>query len=61
MTRIYQPILHHALIYIDNILLFSQTVQEHTMLLFQFVELTKKFGIMLSIPKSQIAKLNSFE
>ena len=47
MTRIYNPILHKALIYINDILLFSQDEQAHHNLLAQFIYLTEAHGVML--------------
>ena len=41
MVQIFQPILHHALIYIDDILLFSGSHDEHRHLLTRFYELFK--------------------
>ena len=54
MTRIYGPIHDQALIYIDDILLFSQNIQAHKQLLQQFVNLTEQHGVMLSERKIQI-------
>lgn len=54
MTKIYKSIMHHSLIYIDDILLFYETIEEHTKLLHQFAQITKKYGIMLSGSKSII-------
>ena len=54
MTRIYGPILNQALIYIDDILLFSPDVQAHRQLLQKFTSLTEQHGIMLSEKKMQI-------
>ena len=38
MVKIFSPILHHALIYIDDILLFSHDHQTHQQLLSDFLE-----------------------
>ena len=54
-VRIFQPILHHALIYIDDILLFSGTHEEHRQLLNQFFDIIQTHGIMLLAKKSTIA------
>ena len=54
MIRIYGSILDQALIYIDDILLFSQNIQAHKQLLQQFVNLTEQHGVMLSERKIQI-------
>ena len=54
MTRICGPIHDQALIYIDDILLFSQNIQAHKQLLQQFVNLTEQHGVMLSERKIQI-------
>ena len=55
MIQIFQPILHHALIYIDDILLFSGSHTKHRQLLTQFYDLIQSHGIMLSAKKSTIA------
>ncbi|KAH9763365.1 hypothetical protein KPL70_001143 [Citrus sinensis] len=58
MVQIFQPILHHALIYIDDILLFSGSHEEHRNLLSQFYDIIQRHGIMLSAKKSTIATDN---
>ena len=58
MVKIFQPILHHALIYIDDILLFSGSHDEHRQLLTQFYDLVQSHGIMLLAKKSTIATDN---
>ncbi|KAH9752114.1 hypothetical protein KPL71_014568 [Citrus sinensis] len=58
MVQIFQPILHHALIYIDDILLFSGSHDEHRQLLTQFYDILQSHGIMLSAQKSIIATDN---
>ena len=47
-------ILDHALIYIDDILLFSPDVQTHELLLQQVISLLEQHSIMLSEKKIQI-------
>ena len=54
MAKIFQNILHSALLYIDDILLFSKDDQAHTLLLSQFFEIINQKGIMLSEKKSHI-------
>ena len=56
--KIFQPILYSALIYIDDILLFSGTQNEHRHLLNQFFDIIQSHGIMLSAKKSTIATHN---
>ncbi|RYQ97353.1 hypothetical protein Ahy_B08g093396 isoform A [Arachis hypogaea] len=56
MTKIFEPILHSTLIYIDDILLFSKDSEAHKALLAQFTQIIKDQGIMLSAKKSSIAK-----
>ncbi|KAH9769379.1 hypothetical protein KPL71_011977 [Citrus sinensis] len=58
MVNIFQPILHHALIYIDDLLLFSGSHDEHRQLLTQFYDIVQNHGIMLSAKKSTIATNN---
>ncbi|KAH9752164.1 hypothetical protein KPL71_014590 [Citrus sinensis] len=55
MTQIFQPLLHHTLVYIDDLLLFSGTPEEHQVLLQQFHDIIDHYGIMLSDKKSTIA------
>ncbi|QHO48459.1 polyprotein [Arachis hypogaea] len=56
MTKIFEPILHSTLIYIDDILLFSKDNEAHKALLAQFTQIIKDRGIMLSAKKSSIAR-----
>ncbi|KAH9769368.1 Endonuclease [Citrus sinensis] len=56
MVKIFSPILHHALIYIDDILLFSHNHQTYQQLLSDFLEIVQTHGIMLSEKKSNIGK-----
>ena len=58
MIQIFQPILHSALIYIDDILLFSGTQDDHRHLLNQFFDIIQSHRIMLSAKKSIIATTN---
>ncbi|KAH9698054.1 hypothetical protein KPL71_023860 [Citrus sinensis] len=58
MVKLFQPILHHALIYIDDILLFSGSHDEHRQLLTQLYDIVQSHGIMLSAKKSTIATDN---
>ena len=51
MIRIFGPILKNALIYIDDILLFSPDEASHLKLLHQFYTLLKQYGVMLSESK----------
>ena len=55
IVQIFQPILHSALIYINDILLFSGTQDEHRHLLNQFFNIIQSHGIMLSAKKSTLA------
>ena len=56
MTKIFSPILHHALVYIDDILLFSSDHKSHQKLLLDFFHIVQAHGIMLSEKKSSIGK-----
>ncbi|KAL2486358.1 Reverse transcriptase domain-containing protein [Abeliophyllum distichum] len=54
ITRIYHPIMKSALVYIDDILLFSPDESSHSQLLSNFHELTKRHGVMLAQKKMVI-------
>ncbi|KAK0573720.1 hypothetical protein LWI29_012429 [Acer saccharum] len=56
VTRIFHPLLHSALVYIDDILLFSPDDTSHNNLLQQFHDIVDHYGIMLSEKKSTIGK-----
>ena len=56
MTRIFEPILTSALVYIDNILLFSPNPDSNAALLQQFYYLVQQYGIMLSERKMKIGE-----
>lgn len=56
MIQIFQPILPNTLIYIDDLLLFSSTPEEHHQLLHQFATIIDHHGIMLSQAKMEIRK-----
>ena len=55
MTKNLKPILHSALVNIDDILLFSSNLEGYLALLQEFHSLVKKYGIMLSQRKMVIA------
>ena len=54
MVKIFSPILHHVLVYIDDILLFSTNHQTHQKLLSDFLDIVQEHGIMLYEKKSSI-------
>ena len=56
MTKIFSPILHRALVYTDNILLFSSDHESHQKLLLDLFHIVQAHGIMLSEKKSSIGK-----
>ena len=56
MTKIFSPILHHALVYIDDILLFFSDLESHQKLLLDFFHIVQAHGIMLSEKKTSIGK-----
>ncbi|KAG8472716.1 hypothetical protein CXB51_034748 [Gossypium anomalum] len=56
MTRIFHPIMENALVYIDDILLYSKDEESHVLLLQQFHSLVLRYGIMLSKKKMKINK-----
>ncbi|KAI9157266.1 hypothetical protein LWI28_019509 [Acer negundo] len=58
ITRSFYPILHSALIYIDDILLFSSDENSHNHLLHQFYGLINQYGFILSEKKSSIGQID---
>ena len=52
MIKIFEHILHHALIYINDVLLFSKDQDSHQDLLSHFLKIVDSHGIMLSDKKS---------
>lgn len=54
MKKIFQPILHSVLIYIDDILLYSPDEESHLALLKQYHEIVQSYSIMLSESKMHI-------
>ena len=47
MVTLFQPLLANALIYVDDILLFSKDADSHEKLLVEFYNLVKSQGIMV--------------
>ena len=60
MVALFQPLLANALIYTDDILLFSKDAESHERLLTKFYNLDKSHRIMLSEKKMVIGQ-NSIE
>ncbi|KAL5569654.1 hypothetical protein UlMin_026229 [Ulmus minor] len=56
MTTIYGPLLSQALVYKDDILLFSPNNEAHNKLLAQFAEITEQYGVMLSERKMHVGQ-----
>ena len=54
MVMLFQPLVANALIYVDDILLFSKDEKSHARLLTEFYNLVKSQGIMLSEKKMVI-------
>ena len=54
MVTLFQPLLTNALIYVDDILLFSKDEESHAKLLIEFYNLVKSQGIILSEKKMAI-------
>ena len=59
MVKIFSPILHHALVYINDILLFSTNHQTHQNLLLDFFDIVQTHGIMLSERKVALERNQS--
>ena len=58
MVTLFQPFLANALIYVDDILLFSKDADAHEKLLTEFYNLVKSQGIMLSEKKMAIRQIS---
>ncbi|KAG8492316.1 hypothetical protein CXB51_009828 [Gossypium anomalum] len=56
MIKIFHPLMENALVYIDDILLYSKDEDSHAQLLENFRSLISKYGIMLSERTMQINK-----
>jgi len=56
MVTLFQPHLANALIYVDDILLFSKDADSYEKLLTEFYNLVKSHGIMLSAKKMVIGQ-----
>lgn len=56
MIKIFLPFLYTSLVHIDDILLFSNTLDEHLDLLCWFHGLVKKYNVMLSATKMILIK-----
>ena len=56
MVTLFQPFLTNALIYVDDILLFSKDAESHERLLTEFYNLVKSQGIMFSEKKMVIGQ-----
>ncbi|KAK8493538.1 hypothetical protein V6N12_055103 [Hibiscus sabdariffa] len=54
MVKIFQPIMDQALIYIDDIMLYSPDEKAHLKLLKHFSQLIAQYGVMLSERKMKI-------
>jgi hypothetical protein len=56
MIKVFEPMLQSALIYIDDVLLFSKDEDSHAPLLKQFAEIVHHHDIMLSKSKMLICQ-----
>ena len=56
MVTLFQPLLTNALLYVDDILLFSKNEESHEKLLTEFYNLVKSQEIMLSEKKMVIGQ-----
>ena len=61
MVTLFQPLLANALIYVDDILLFSKDTNSHEKLLTEFYNLVKSQGIMLLEKKKMVIGKTSIE
>ena len=51
MIKVFEPMLQFTLIYIDDVLLFSQDEESHATLLKQLADIVRHHGIMLAKSK----------
>ncbi|PKI43694.1 hypothetical protein CRG98_035893 [Punica granatum] len=56
MCQVFSPIMDQALVYIDDILLFSPSEEAHIKLLQRFSEIIEAYGIMLSEKKMVVGQ-----
>lgn len=47
MDKVYAPLKEHYLVYIDDVLIFNKSVEEHKQHLRRFQELTFEYGLAL--------------
>lgn len=56
IIKIFEPILPNALVYIDDMILFSPDIDSHTALLAKFHNIVQQYGVMLSEKKMAIGE-----
>ncbi|KAK9742368.1 hypothetical protein RND81_03G167400 [Saponaria officinalis] len=56
MIKIFEPIFPNALVYIDDILLFSSNIDAHSAVLAKFHDIVLQYGIMLSEKKMVVGE-----
>ena len=57
VTKLLLPIRDFAVIYIDDILIFSENEQKHEQHLEQFIELIEEKGLNISPQKAELRKI----
>lgn len=51
INEIYNPFSHFSIVYIDDILIFSKSIEEHCKRLNSFMDIIKINGLVVSAPK----------
>ncbi|BBG92821.1 hypothetical protein Prudu_000660, partial [Prunus dulcis] len=59
MNDIFNPYSHFSIVYIDDVLIFSESVEQHWKHLYQFLSIVKKNGLVVLPRKSNCSKSTS--
>lgn len=60
MIRIFEPIISFVLVYVDDILIFSKTFEDHLSHLYKFAQIVESYGIML-FEKEMVLAVNEVQ
>ena len=54
MNGIFNPFSNHAIVYIDDLLIFSESLHQHWKHLWAFLQIVKLNGLVISAPKIKL-------